>query len=441
MLETDKKEILRDLDGVQYRPADDTQNLSAALEAEEALLAAGVSFEGVRDGEVPWLVAAQPFAPDGALAARIERLGQGIFALADTVQQLYSQGNPTVRDHLDIGLPDDLKGLDLSRGLELFRLDVVVQNNQPMVTELEELIGNVGKTHAFESAYGVSASPLFEAFAARDITRIWLDDQLPSYQSEMDLVRRRMKEEFDQDVTIDFFSAFRDDGRHGWRFCYTKDLIQYPPDTRERIVRGSDRITNPLFQGYGMKALLALCWSDDIEQELASGMGKELLAAVRMAMPRTNLLSSPLTEPEEEFLHQSRKKKVLKVAESPGHPQYTWGSRGVHFGESSAARWRQAVDAVRTGSVPGRPQVSGVRYIVSELVDSDRFDTAFLHPRHRRLCTMPRARLRLGPIFSREQDGPRLLGGHATFVNTSRKAHLGRHAVCAPIHFPDTTGR
>ncbi|GAA2325849.1 hypothetical protein GCM10010431_54920 [Streptomyces kunmingensis] len=98
-LETDKKKILRDLDGVQYRSADDAQQLPAALEAEKALLAAGVSFEGVDDGEVPWFVAAQALGPDGALAARIERLGQGMFALADTVQKLHSRGNPTVHDY------------------------------------------------------------------------------------------------------------------------------------------------------------------------------------------------------------------------------------------------------------------------------------------------------------------------------------------------------
>jgi hypothetical protein len=46
---------------------------------------------------------------------------------------------------------------------------------------------------------------------------------------------------------------------------------------------------------------------------------------------------------------------------------------------------------------------------------------------------MPHARCRLGPVFVSGEAGTELVGGHATFVNTSRKVHLGRHAVCAPL--------
>lgn len=71
--------------------------------------------------------------------------------------------------------------------------------------------------------------------------------------------------------------------------------------------------------------------------------------------------------------------------------------------------------------------------MISDLVDSDRFDVEFLHPQSRQLCLLPRARIRLTPIYAREAHGSELLGGHATFVNTSRKVHLGHHAVCTPF--------
>ena len=67
------------------------------------------------------------------------------------------------------------------------------------------------------------------------------------------------------------------------------------------------------------------------------------------------------------------------------------------------------------------------------IVESDRFDVPFLHPESGELALMTRARIRLGPIFFRAGGQSRLVAGHATFVNTSRKIHLGKHAVCAPL--------
>ncbi|ARF59103.1 hypothetical protein [Streptomyces gilvosporeus] len=428
------QDALRDLDGVLYHPADDGDEKSAgALAARKTLLDEGVSFRGVDSGEVPWLVAAEPFPVDEELTGRLRSLGAAIFALSDAVQDLYAEGHPVVRDHLDIGVPDDVRGLDLARTLDLFRLDVVVTDGRPMATELEELIGNVGKMHAFERAYGVSATPLFSAFARRDVTRVWLDDELGSYRPEMALMQRRMKEEFGHDVAVDFFSRFQDDGRKGWRFCYVKDFVQYDATVRERIVAGSETLTNPLFSGYGTKGLLPLCWHEDLADELTRRMGQELLDTVRAGTPQATLLPAAPAPETLNSLREARKRTVLKVMDAPGHPEYTWGSRGVFFGDTAANRWRQVLDAVAAGNIPGRTDAEDVRYIVNSLVDSDRYDIDFLHPREATLCTMPRARVRLGPVFSREPDGPRLLGGHATFVNTSRKAHLGRHAICAPI--------
>ena len=85
------------------------------------------------------------------------------------------------------------------------------------------------------------------------------------------------------------------------------------------------------------------------------------------------------------------------------------------------------------GKIPGHPEVREARYLVSELVESDRFDAPFLYPGLGVLALMTRARVRLTPIFFRDETGPHLVAGHATFVNTSRKIHLGSYAVCAPL--------
>jgi hypothetical protein len=435
-----KKEPERDLQGVLYFSSENSdQKLSGAISAARSLLKEGVSFRGLDESEVPWLVAAEPFTVDIHLENRLRRLGEGIFALCDAIQDLYAQGDPTVRTHLDIGVPEDVRGLELFRKIDLFRLDVVVSDGHPMVTELEEIIGNVGKMHAFEQAYDVTATPLFGAFERREISRIWLDDELGSYQSELALVQRRMKDEFSRDVVVEFFSQFRDDGKKGWRFCYVKDFVQYRDDLRAKIVRSGEMLTNPLFQGYGTKNLLALCWHDDLQDKLAHRMGRDVLDVVRSCVPPSYLLPRNPNRDDVEYLQLARKSKVLKVMDAPDHAEYTWGSRGVFFGDTAATRWRQVVEAAASGRIPGRTDVRDVRYIVSELVDSDRFDVEFLHPRGKRLCVMPKARLRLGPIFSREREGSQLLGGHATFVNTSRKAHLGRHAICTPIRMEKLT--
>jgi hypothetical protein len=131
-------------------------------------------------------------------------------------------------------------------------------------------------------------------------------------------------------------------------------------------------------------------------------------------------------------LKTNRRHKVLKVIDSDA-AEYTWGSRGIYFGDQSARRWTQAVNAAIAGHIPGRADLAGTRFVISDLVDSDKFDVEFLHPVTAQLCVMPDARLRLTPIFARRESGCDLLGGHATFVNTSRKVHLGRHAVCTPF--------
>jgi hypothetical protein len=65
-----------------------------------------------------------------------------------------------------------------------------------------------------------------------------------------------------------------------------------------------------------------------------------------------------------EDLTVNRRRKVLKVAGSEG-VEYTWGSREV------------------------RPNLVGTRFLLSDLVESDKFDVEFLHPVTAQYCVMP----------------------------------------------------
>jgi hypothetical protein len=428
-----KRDQLRDLPDVGYVVADtDTPLREAAELASDLLVRAGVRFTGSAESAVPWLVAVRPFALGVELYERIERLGEAVFALLDATQDLYAEGNPIVRGHLDTGVPVDLRGFDLDRYIEMYRLDVVLSGGMPVLTEIEEIFGNAGKAHAFELAYGVSATPLYAAFHRLGIANIWLDDGYPMYRSENELVAQRMRKEFGVEVHIAPFSEFRDDGRVGWRFCYVKEFRQYDTDLRARILAASDRLVNSLFHGYGTKGLLSLAWDDLLEGELTARMGAGRIATLRAGVPRSQVMPMNPAPKFIEDLTVNRRRKVLKVVDSEG-VEYTWGSRGVYFGDQSARRWGESVDAARAGHIPGRPDLVGTRFLLSDLIESDKFDVEFLHPVTAQLCVMPGARLRLTPIFARGESGCDLLGGHATFVNTSRKVHLGRHAVCAPF--------
>lgn len=428
-----KRDQLWDLPDVGYVMANRDSSLREVAElASDVLVKVGVRFTGSAESTVPWLVAARPFALGPELHKRLELLGKAVFALLDATQDLYAEGNPIVRGHLDTGVPADLRGFDLDRYIEMYRLDVVVSGGMPVLTEVEEIFGNAGKVYAFERAYGVSATPLYAAFHRLGIANIWLDDGYPMYRPETELVAQRMKEEFEVNMHIAPFSEFRDDGRVGWRFCYVKEFRQYDKNLRARILTASDRLINPLFHGYGTKGLLSLAWDDLLEGDLAARMGEEGFATLRAGIPRSEPM--PIS-PAPEFIEDlmvNRRRKVLKVVDSGG-AEYTWGSRGVYFGDQSAKRWREAVYAATAGHIPGRPDLVGTRFLISDLIESDKFDVEFLHPVTAQLCVMPSARLRLTPIFARGESGCDLLGGHATFVNTSRKVHLGRHAVCAPF--------
>ena len=156
-----KRDQLRDLPDVGYVVADpDTALREAAKLASQVLIRAGVRFTGSAESMVPWLVGARPFALGVELYERLERLGEAVFAFLDATQDLYADGNPIVREHLDTGVPADLRGFDLDRYIDMYRLDVVVSGGMPVLTEVEEIFGNAGKVHAFELAYGVSAKPV-----------------------------------------------------------------------------------------------------------------------------------------------------------------------------------------------------------------------------------------------------------------------------------------
>ncbi|WP_055522836.1 hypothetical protein [Streptomyces graminilatus] len=428
-----------DIPGVVHQKYDGPGgDLDLARHRRDALLAEGVSFPTARPGTLPWLMALKPFTMDRSLTAKVAALGTAVFAYIDAVQDLYAQRHPVVRAHLDPGTEPDLRGLDLHRRIQTFRLDLVVEQGSPVITEIEEIYGNAGKAHAMQSAYGVSYEGLFQSFANLGLSHVLVDDQVRTYDSELAIVRRRLRTAYGQDLAVQFFSEAKlKEVKAAWRFCYTLDFGQYDIDRRAAITQSGIAFANPLFHGYGTKALTALAFHPDLTPDLEGMLGAATLGTLRSGIAESRLLTGTEDVPA---LAEQRKGLVIKVTDSPAQRAATWGSRGVYFGESSRAKWESVLDAVRGGHLPGRPSLPAA-YLLSRLIDSDRFDIAFLHPDGDRLGVMPRARMRLAPIFFRQAGRVELVAGHATFVNTSRKVHLGQHAVCAPLDWWRGGGR
>ncbi len=424
---------------LEHRPDD----ARIAREKARILVESGVSYGDRPAGEVPWLFAVQPFFLDPMLRDQIERLGGAVFSLLDTVQSMYREGVQELREILDLNVPLDLRGLQLDRPAVTFRLDLMIEKGEPRITEIEEIYGNVGKMDALQRAYGVNNDALFEEFAELGLSAVYADDSLPTYIPELDFLCRRLASAFGQDVPVRYFSEFpQEENGVAWRFCRTRDLEQYGVELRKRIIESGCTFVNPLFHGYGVKSVLSLPFHPRIGLELKSRMNPKALSALLRGVPNSHFMGIGAPENSWEEVARDHKALVLKVVDSPEHLPYTWGSRGVFFGDRSAARWRKAVEAAARGGILGDEACRNVLYMVSNLVESDRFDIPFLHPVTGTLAQMTRARARLTPIFWRSggTGGPggkeanvRLMAGHASFVNTSRKVHLGAHSVCAPL--------
>jgi hypothetical protein len=423
------------LQGVNYvdashLPPTETEAARYALREMQAL--------GVRFGHhktFPWLVGSSAFKLSHDAWKRLQTAGEATFAFIDAVQQLYRDGMPVACDTLDINTPANLRGLQIDLPIHTFRLDIILEGGRPRITEIEEIYGNVGKLHAMEAAYGLRFDRLFENFAEREIEHIYIDDSVTQYSSELTLVRNRLRHTFGMDVPHSYFSSFNGKRRvkSVWRFCYTRDFFQYDKALQNSIVCSDCEFMNPLFHGYGTKALLSLAHNEEIAPALRQHMGPTLFSALRDVVPQSRMIKA---DEDPRPLYALQKHAVLKVIDCPGHPQYAWGSRGVFFGFGSMQRWQKAVNAAVSGRVVDQPSTSSVAYLLSELVESDRIDVHFLHPLTHSIAIMPQARMRLAPIFFRNKFGVELVGGHATFVNTSRKVHLGQHAVCVPMTPP-----
>lgn len=418
------------IEGVNSKPKSyDFEMIEKAKLIEKKLLDEGVEFKGSKN-VVPWLVATEPFKINDNLKKKIERLGKSVYYYIDAIQKLY-EVDKDVKGLLDLNVLEDLKGLDLEKKIQSFRLDIVVENNLPKITEVEEIYGNAGKMHAMQEAYGVNFDKLFEAFAKENLKNVLYDDTVKNYIPELNIFIKRMKKQCNIDVNLYPFSKINDEMTGTtWRFCYTKDFNQYNYETRQKIINANMAYINPLFNGYAMKSIFIPLYEQKYEVFFKENMGEKYYESLKRGTIKSEIIND---KTDFNSLINDRKNKVIKVVDSPKNLDYNWGSRGVYFGDTAKNKWEKIIEYVKKGEIPFNPEINDVVFMVSELVNSDKYNIDFWDRENNCISTMYNARIRLGPIFFRNGTNIQFVAGHATFVNTSRKVHLGKHAVCAPI--------
>ena len=132
------------------------------------------------------------------------------------------------------------------------------------------------------------------------------------------------------------------------------------------------------------------------------------------------------------LLSLNRKDWIIRIADCRDNLDLNWGARGVFFGESSRNKWLKLLRNAKKGFIELNQKKFNARFMMCKLIESDRFDVDFWNKAENTISTMEKARIRLSPVFFRSKNSIDMIGCHATFVNTSRKVHIGKHSICVP---------
>lgn len=401
-------------------------------------IAQSAAFQDMSGNEAPWLVAEEAFAIDPVLKHKLFKLGQAVYLFFDALQLIYQKDKNLISALLDIGVSEELLGFGLEGSLCNYRLDLVLENNEPKIAEVEEVYGLSGMLYYAKDAYHLNYDAMFRLYNQLNLDYLFVDDALATYADFRTLVDA-LNQQFGSHIQLLPFSALESDMRgNARRLCYVKDFNQYSMDHRKKIMASQLNFINPLFHGYGTKTALILPFVDKIKPVLIQLMGKDMYETLVNGLPKADLLTNQNKDLIQSLL-ENKKNKLLKVMDCPSAPEYTWGSRGLYFGasylKSGKKHWQKIIEQALRGEIPQNPTVKNTTYAVIDLIESDKFKVPFLDEYNQQISLMPNARIRLSPIYFRIDGVVSMPGGFATFVNNGRKVHCGTHSVVAPIQF------
>ncbi len=408
----------------------DTQILNNMRCVENEILKEGVSFGKHDKKEAPWLLGTSSFKINPLLFQELFSLGKAFYLFFDHLQYLYKNNHELV-EPLDIGTEENLRGLDLDKTLKTFRLDIILKSGKPVITEVEEVYGNIGKVIAMSKAYNIGYQPVLDRFTNLELSSVFLDDTVLAYTSELRILTKHLDKISGNKICIKPFSLLNDsDSGNAWKFCYTKDFSQYGHEKQKKILNGNINFVNPLFHGYGSKTILALIHDESLKAAFSKALGPDVYHTLLRSTPKSIMFDRFR---DLNYLVNNRDKWVLRVADCRENLDLNWGARGVFFPGKSKKKWEKLLGDAKFGYVELNENKFSAYFMLCELIDSDCFDVEFWNKNENCISIMNKARIRLSPIFFREGEKIYIIGGHATFVNTSRKVHLGKHAVCVPL--------
>lgn len=423
------------LDGVNHELIEDNESCKYSSYITKELLNKGVEFNNIDKNKVPWLVGVEPFELNEDLLKQLQEIGEATFLYIDAIQKLYLNKHPVIEDRLFNKYAEkNFNHLQEKRNIDTFRLDIIIENGILRVTEIEEVYGNAGKVCAMNDVYNNNLSEkLLKSFSGREIKYIYVDDNALGYINENKILAKYLMDYNGTDVIVKNYSQINTkDKGNAWRFIYTKDIGKYNKEIINTTILHKDRFFNSLFHGFGSKKILPLIFDESVVKDIKNEIGIKNYNILTKHYP----FSKEITKNSNlEELLDKRKKLVLKVLECDDEQKFEWGARGVYFGNTSKKKWESYLINSRDGFIPISSKKIKAKTMLSELVDSDKFDIKFYHPYVNKIGLMNKARIRIGAIFFRNDNIVEFTGGHATFVNTSRKIHLGEHAICVPLKY------
>lgn len=413
--------------------------------------------------EKTWRISPDPFPLDGALLARLEKLGHQLEKFVQACAQLYrmsADGRQPgwVADLLDRGKPRELVELQRAKPFHsevarIIRPDLILTDAGFTIAELDNVPGGIGLTAWLSEAYarqGTSvlggADGMLDGFASIfPQGDILISEESATYRPEMEWLVRALQERHPQagPWRVRDPKGSADQTAKIYRFFELFDLpnISGAETILHKVRLGSAEITPPLKPALEEKLWFALFWLKPLEPFWIRALGERSLRALREVIPYTWLVDPTPLPPHavlpllgvhdwDEVAKYSQKQRdlILKIS---GFSSTAWGSRGVILGsDMSGPDWEkalsQALDSWETSP-----------HILQKFHHGRIVEHTFLEPESGHL-TAVRGRVRLCPYYFLAPGKKVSLGGAlATICPADKKLlHGMSDAILVPASVP-----
>lgn len=411
--------------------------------------------------EKTWRIAADPFALDPQLLARLDKLGRQLADFVRACAQLYRMSadgrQPAwIAQLLDAGKPESLIALQRDKRLAsripaVIRPDLILTDTGFTIAELDSVPGGIGLTAWLGQAYEESgtrvlggATGMLDGFAsifpAGDIV---VSEEAATYRPEMEWLAARLNARQSGPWRVVDGSPREDWAPRVYRFFELFDLPHVPCSDQlmSMVAAGEMDVTPPFKPALEEKLWFAMFWLRPLEPFWLRVLGEKTLRALREVIPYSWLMDPQELPPHaalpgldvhswEEVAGFSQKHRdlVLKIS---GFSELAWGSRGVILGaDVPSTTWKDAIHSALE-SWPHSPHILQ-RYHHPRLVTHNYWDA------EQDATVTMRGRVRLCPYYFVPDDRKVCLGGALVTICPDDKKLL--HGMTDAILVPAAAG-